>query len=80
MELSFERKMNDFREESLEVYRETFQTNFGPMVKAREALGEEGWAALKADLDAFFDEINEADDGTVLIKGEYLEVVGTKTG
>ena len=80
VELSFERKMNEFRDESLETYTETFQTNFGPMVKARKVLGEEGWAALKADLDAFFEEENEADDGTVLFHGEYLEVVGKKSG
>jgi SAM-dependent methyltransferase len=77
LELSFEKKMNEFREESVETYQEVFQANFGPMVKAREALGD-GWAGLKADLDAFFADQNEADDGTVLIHGEYLEVVGRK--
>jgi ubiquinone/menaquinone biosynthesis C-methylase UbiE len=77
VELSFERKMNEFREDNLELYLETFQNNFGPMVKAREALGDK-WVDLKADLDAFFDEVNEADDGRVLINGEYLEAVGTK--
>src|SRR5688500_18355384 len=30
VELSFERKMNEFRDESMESYLETFQTNFGP--------------------------------------------------
>src|SRR5687768_6344441 len=34
-ELEFERKMNEFREESPEIYSEVFQSNFGPMVKAR---------------------------------------------
>jgi ubiquinone/menaquinone biosynthesis C-methylase UbiE len=76
-ELTFERKMNEFREESIELYQEVFQSNFGPMVKAQEALGDK-WADLKADLDAFFDQQNEADDGSVLIYGEYLEVVGRK--
>ena len=79
VELSFEKKMNVFREDSIETYRETFQANFGPMVKAREALGDK-WADLKADLDAFFDGENEATDGSVLIQGEYLEVVGKKAG
>jgi hypothetical protein len=77
LELSFEKKMNEFREESVETYQEVFQANYGPMVTAREALGD-GWAGLKADLDAFFADQNEADDGTVLIHGEYLEVVGRK--
>ncbi len=78
VELSFERKLNEFREESLEAFVKNFQTNFGPMVKAREVLGDE-WPALKADLDAFFAEENEADDGTVLFRGEYLEAVGRRT-
>ncbi len=75
VELTFERKMNEFREESAEIYSEVFQSNFGPMVMAREALGDK-WPALKADLDAFVDEQNEATDGSVLIRGEYLEAVG----
>src|SRR5688500_17384283 len=78
VELSFEQKVNDFREESPEVYREVFETNFGPMVKAREALGDK-WTALKYELDEFFDSVNEADDGTILVRGEYLEVVGRRT-
>ena len=77
-ELSFERKMNEFREESPEIYREVFQSNFGPMVKAREVLGDK-WADLKADLDAFFDEQNVADDGTVVMYGEYLETIARRT-
>ncbi len=77
VELSFERKLNDFREENLELYKATFQTNFGPMVKAREVLGD-GWLALKADLDAFFEEENEAEDGTVLIRGEYLQTIAKR--
>jgi ubiquinone/menaquinone biosynthesis C-methylase UbiE len=78
VELSFEKKVNDFREESPEVYREVFQTNFGPMVKAREALGDK-WTGLKDELDEFFDSVNEANDGTILVRGEYLEVVGRRT-
>ena len=78
VELTFEKKMNEFRETDPETYQETFKGNFGPMVKAREALGDK-WQALSDDLDAFFDEVNEADDGSVLINGEYLEVVGKRT-
>lgn len=76
VELRFERKLNDFEEESLEVYADVFETNFGPMVKAREALGDD-WPALKEDLEALFAEENEADDGSLLIRGEYLQTIGT---
>jgi ubiquinone/menaquinone biosynthesis C-methylase UbiE len=79
VELEFDRLMNEFREESLEMYQETFQTNFGPMVMARQALGEEGWPALKEELDAFAAEENEADDGSVLIRGEYLQTIGRRS-
>ena len=78
VELSFERKVNEFRDESPEAYSETFKNNFGPMVTARQVLGEEGWAALEADLDKFFAEVNEADDGSVLIRGEYLQTIARK--
>lgn len=77
VELSFEEKKNEFREENMELYLETFQANFGPMVMAREALGDK-WVDLKADLDALFVDMNEATDGSVRIYAEYLEVVGTK--
>jgi ubiquinone/menaquinone biosynthesis C-methylase UbiE len=75
VELSFERRFNEFREESPDLYKEVFQENFGPMVMARQALGD-GWPALKAEIDGLFDEQNEAEDGSVLIRGEYLEVIG----
>lgn len=77
-EFSFERKINEFREESPELYSEVFQTNFGPIVTARAVLGD-GWPALKKDLDNFVEEQNVADDGTVLIKGEYLEAIGRRS-
>jgi ubiquinone/menaquinone biosynthesis C-methylase UbiE len=78
LNLNFERRMNDFREESLQLYLDTFGSNFGPMVTARAVLGDEGWTALRGDLDALFDRVNKATDGTVHIEGEYLEVVARK--
>lgn len=79
VELSFERKLNEFQEENIDLYQETFQENFGPMVMARLALGDEGWPLLKSELDAFAAEENEAEDGTLLIRSEYLEVLGRRT-
>ena len=46
----------------------------------RATCSERKWAALKADLDALFEKRTRPTDGTVLIHGEYLEVVGTKAG
>ncbi len=50
------------------------ETNFGPVVAAKQLLEPEGkWEALRAEMVAFFDE--HCDDGV-----EYLVVTGTKRG
>jgi ubiquinone/menaquinone biosynthesis C-methylase UbiE len=79
VELEFEHKVNVFTDESFEAYKDTFQNNFGPMVMARQALGEEGWPALVAELDEFFREENEATDGTFRTRGEYLQTIARRT-
>jgi hypothetical protein len=42
------------------------------------ALDEAGQAALTADLMALVATLNRADDGTMVVPSEYLEVVITK--
>lgn len=79
VELSFERLTNVFREESLELYSERFDTNFGPMVMARAALGD-GWPALRNELDAMFAAENQATDGSMRFEAEYLQTVARKPG
>lgn len=68
----------DSSEHAVALYEE----QFGPIVKAREALEPEGrWDALRADLIALFDEEAEPGaDGGILYRGEYLTIVGTKEG
>jgi SAM-dependent methyltransferase len=51
------------------------ERNFGPMVTAQAVLGE-GWAAARAELDAYALEVNEADDGTYRTTNEYLQTIG----
>ncbi|MDQ3728517.1 MAG: class I SAM-dependent methyltransferase [Actinomycetota bacterium] len=77
VEPRFERRLNEFREESLDAYSERFENNFGPMVMARQALGD-GWPALQEELEAFFESENEAEDGSVLIRGEYLQTLAER--
>jgi hypothetical protein len=48
------------------------------MLKAFVALEETGQAALRRDLMALLGEFNRADDGTVVVHSEYLEVVISK--
>jgi len=77
VEPRFECRLNEFREESLDAYSERFENNFGPMVMARQALGD-GWPALQEELETFFESENEAEDGSVLIRGEYLQTVAER--
>ena len=53
---------------------EFYKTYFGPTLRAFSRLDEAGQAAFRRDLEAIYAEHNVATDGTVHIKGEYLDV------
>ncbi len=55
-----------------------FKRYFGPTVMALKAMGEENHEAFTADLVDLWTQNNAKDDGTTLVKSEYLEVVATK--
>ena len=55
-----------------------FRTWFGPTAAQFAALEPDGQAALADDLIALFQQHNVARDGTVLARGQYLEVVVAK--
>jgi SAM-dependent methyltransferase len=57
---------------------EFFRRYYGPTQRTFDALGAEGQAALRKDLEALWSEHNRAGDGTTHVEGEYLEVVATK--
>ena len=78
LQVEFDRGAIDFRFDSTAAYMDLMETNFGPMVKAREALGEEGWAAARADLEALEERLNRADDGSMDVAGEYLIVMARR--
>jgi ubiquinone/menaquinone biosynthesis C-methylase UbiE len=67
-----------FRSHSPEKWLDIFKTYYGPMNKTFAALNEEGQAGLTADLLALVQTLNRADDGTMVLPSEYLEVVITK--
>jgi ubiquinone/menaquinone biosynthesis C-methylase UbiE len=69
-----------FRYKSPEHWIEIFRTYYGPVLKAFAAIDPQARAALEADLYALIDEFNVSGDGTLVIPGEYLEVVITKRG
>jgi SAM-dependent methyltransferase len=77
VELEFDQGVVDFRFESVPSYMEMMENNFGPMVKAREGLGD-GWAAARADLIELEERLNRADDGSMDVAGEYLIVMARK--
>jgi ubiquinone/menaquinone biosynthesis C-methylase UbiE len=63
---------------SVEHMADTFFEYFGPAVKARESVGEAGYAALRRDLLEVFTRLNRATDGTAQVASDYLEVIGIK--
>ena len=77
LQLEFDQGEVEFKFESIPAYMEMMETNFGPMVKAREALGDD-WAAARADLIELEERLNRADDGSMDVVGEYLIVMARK--
>jgi ubiquinone/menaquinone biosynthesis C-methylase UbiE len=67
-----------FRYRSPQHWLETFQTYYGPVLKAFAALDPLGRAGLEHDLTALIEQFNRAGDGTMVVPSEYLEVVVTR--
>jgi ubiquinone/menaquinone biosynthesis C-methylase UbiE len=67
-----------FRYRSPQHWLEIFRTFYGPTLKAFAALPEPGQMALERDLIALVERFNRAGDGTMVVPGEYLEVVVTR--
>ena len=67
-----------FRYHSAEHFIEFFKTYYGPMLKAFGALDADKQKGLHGDLVALIASHNEAEDGTMVVPSEYLEVVITK--
>lgn len=72
------RKTFLFRFPSPEHHVDFFGRTYGPTVKAFEAVGEAGREALHADILEATHRFNRADDGTLVLAMDYLEVVATK--
>ena len=77
-EIVAEPRMFVFRYRSPQHWLDVFKTFYGPMLKAFAALDADRQAALSRDLLALIGEFNRADDGTMVVRSEYLEVVITK--
>jgi hypothetical protein len=67
-----------FRYKSPRHWVDLFRTYYGPVLKAFEVIDPKARTALEADLYALIDEFNVANDGTMVVPSEYLEVVVVK--
>ena len=67
-----------FRYRSPQHWVEMFRGYYGPIVKAFAAIDTEARHKLEGDLYALLDRLNIAEDGTLVVPGEYLEVVATR--
>ena len=65
----------NFRYRSPEHFLEFFKTYYGPMLKAFGALDDAKQRALREDMLALIGRLNRADDGTMVVPSQYLEVV-----
>lgn len=67
-----------FRYRSPTHWVEIFRGYYGPVVKAFAAIDPPAREALEADLYALIDRFNTAQDGTLVVPGEYLQAVVTR--
>ena len=67
-----------FRYRSPEHFLFVFKTYYGPMLKAFAALDDTRQQELRNDLLALIGKMNRAEDGTMIVPSEYLEIVIAK--
>lgn len=70
-----ERRMFVFRYRSPAHFTDVFIRYYGPMLKTAAALDPEKREVFVADLHALIGRLNQAEGGTIVVPGEYLEVV-----
>jgi hypothetical protein len=73
-----ERRIYNFRYRSAAHWVDVFRELYGPTHKAFAALDADGAGSLERAITALLDELNVAGPGSLVVPGEYLEVVVTK--
>lgn len=66
------------RYRSAQHWLETWRTIYGPLQRAFDSLDLEKQDELAKDLIDLIESMNDADDGTMVVPSEYLEVIVTK--
>ena len=73
-----ERRVFNFRYRSPAHWVQVFRDFYGPTHKAFAALDARGQQALESDITTLLEAMNVAGPGSLVVPGEYLEVVITK--
>jgi ubiquinone/menaquinone biosynthesis C-methylase UbiE len=73
-EARFERREVEWRDRSVEAYADFMLESFGPLLNARELLGERA-PELRAAYSSFLEGENLESDGSLRFRGEYLSAV-----
>jgi ubiquinone/menaquinone biosynthesis C-methylase UbiE len=73
-----ERRHFNFRYRSPDHFLDVFKNFYGPMLKAFAALDAANRQALRNDLFVLIGRMNRAEDGTMIVPSEYLEIVIVK--
>ncbi|MEM7668508.1 MAG: class I SAM-dependent methyltransferase [Pseudomonadota bacterium] len=77
-DIAINRRDFSFRYRSVGHWLKLFRDYYGPVHKAFQALSPEAQDDLANDLSAVAHDFNTAQDGRMIVPGEYLEVVVTK--
>ena len=77
-EIKAETRHFNFRYRSPKHFLDVFETYYGPIHRAFASLDQQRQTELKNDLHALISRMNRANDGTMVVPSEYLEVVITK--
>jgi hypothetical protein len=67
--VQFERHQVEWSADSVEAYAEFMENSFGPLINARQLLGND---LVRETYVGYLNDVNEADDGTLRFHGEYL--------
>lgn len=67
-----------FRYRSAQHFLDVFRKYYGPMLKAFEALDSSGRERLAQDITEVIARFNRSGDASMVVPGEYLEVVATR--
>ena len=76
--IAIEKRDFIFRYLSAQRFLDIFRDYYGPMLKTFTALDDAGRTALARDVIDLIERLNTSGDGTMVVPGEYLEVVITK--